>query len=60
MKDNRKYQICTNCVMDTTDEDIEFDEHGVCMRCNEYKERIETEWNHGKGHEKNSGYENQK
>ena len=21
------------------------------MRCNEYKERIEPEWNHGKGHE---------
>ena len=52
MKDNRKYQICTNCVMDTTDEDIEFDEHGVCMRCNEYKKRILPEWNHGKGHEK--------
>ena len=48
----RPYQICTNCVMDTSDEDITFDEHGVCMRCNEYKERILPEWNHGKGHEK--------
>ena len=38
--------------MDTTDEDITFDENGVCMRCNEYKERIEPGWNHGKGHEK--------
>lgn len=52
--DNRvkkPYQICTCCVMDTTDEDITFDENGVCMRCNEYFERILPEWNHGKGHE---------
>lgn len=49
---NRPYQICKCCVMDTSDEDIVFDSNGVCMRCNEYKERIEPEWNHGKGHEK--------
>lgn len=47
----RPYQICTCCVMDTTDDDIVFDSNGVCMRCNEYKTRIEPEWNHGKGHE---------
>ena len=51
MKENF-YQICTNCVMDTSDEDITFDENGVCMRCNEYKNRILPEWNYGKGHEK--------
>lgn len=51
MKNNR-YQICNCCVMDTTDEDITFDANGVCMRCNEYKTRIEPEWNHGVGHEK--------
>lgn len=51
-KSNRPYQICKCCVMDTSDEDIVFDENGVCMRCNEFKERIEPEWNHGKGHEK--------
>ncbi len=50
-KKNRKYQICNCCVMDTSDEDIVFDANGVCMRCNEYKERIEPEWNYGKGHE---------
>lgn len=48
----RPYQICNCCVMDTSDEDIIFDSNGICMRCNEYKERIEPEWNHGKGHEK--------
>lgn len=47
----RPYQICSNCVMDTTDEDIIFDRGGVCKRCNEYKTRILPEWNHGKGHE---------
>ena len=47
----RKYQICKCCVMDTTDEEITFDENGVCMRCNEYKERILPDWNYGKGHE---------
>ena len=51
-KSNRSYQICNCCVMDTTDDDITFDSKGVCMRCNEYKNRIEPEWNHGKGHEK--------
>lgn len=27
------YQICTRCVMDTTDPDIEFDDDGVCSHC---------------------------
>lgn len=48
---NRTYQVCTCCVMDTSDEDITFDENGVCMRCKEYQERILPEWNYGKGHE---------
>ena len=48
----RVYQMCSCCVMDTTDEDIVFDEFGVCDRCNEFKERILPSWNYGKGHEK--------
>ncbi|MFY7964195.1 MAG: N-acetyl sugar amidotransferase [Chitinophagaceae bacterium] len=36
------YQICTNCVMDTTDPLITFDERGVCNHCNEYKEYEKT------------------
>lgn len=47
----RKYQVCSRCVMDTTDADIQFDEHGICQRCREYEERILPDWNHGKGHE---------
>ena len=27
------YQICTRCVMDTTDPDIVFDENGICNHC---------------------------
>ncbi len=48
---SREYQICKCCVMDTSDDLIEFDENGVCMRCNEYKNRILPSWNHGNGHE---------
>lgn len=47
----RLYQVCSQCVMDTTDSDIQFDEHGICQRCREYEERIFPYWNHGKGHE---------
>lgn len=36
---NRKYQICTKCVMDTTDTEIVFDENGVCNHCHDYEER---------------------
>lgn len=49
--EERPYQICNCCVMDTSDSDITFDTNGVCMRCNEFFQRIEPEWNHGRGHE---------
>lgn len=32
----RKYQICTRCVMDTTDPEIMFDTAGVCSHCRKY------------------------
>lgn len=34
----RDYQICNRCVMDTTDEEIVFDESGFCNHCNTYFE----------------------
>ena len=34
------YKICTRCIMDTTDPDIEFDENGVCNHCKRYDEKI--------------------
>ena len=30
------YRICTRCVMDTTDPDIQFDENGICNHCRQY------------------------
>jgi N-acetyl sugar amidotransferase len=36
--------ICTNCVMDTTDSGITFDEHGVCDHCRDFKDNVEPNW----------------
>ena len=47
----KEYQVCSHCVMDTSDKNLLFDENGVCNRCNEYESRILKEWNYGKGHE---------
>jgi N-acetyl sugar amidotransferase len=30
-------KVCTNCVMDTSDSRIVFDDHGVCDHCNNFK-----------------------
>lgn len=35
-----KYQICQQCVMDTTDIEIIFDENGICNHCKEARESI--------------------
>jgi len=40
----REYQICTNCVMDTTDTKITFDENGVCDHCGTFYENILPNW----------------
>lgn len=40
----RDYQICTNCVMDTSDIDISFDVDGVCDHCRGFKEHVEPNW----------------
>lgn len=36
-----EYQICTKCIMDTTDPEIRFDENGVCSHCKSYAQKIE-------------------
>ena len=38
------YQMCTRCVMDTTDPLITFDQNGVCSHCHFY-ERLNQKWN---------------
>jgi N-acetyl sugar amidotransferase len=40
----RPYQICTNCVMDTTDSKISFDEKGVCDHCNDFHKNVKPKW----------------
>lgn len=40
MKDVRPYQVCTRCVMDNTDPDINFDDQGHCNHCNGYLSRM--------------------
>ena len=37
-------QICANCVMDTTDVKITFDERGVCDHCNLFYQEILPTW----------------
>lgn len=34
------YQLCTRCVMDTTDPDIAFDDKGVCNHCHTYDQSV--------------------
>lgn len=34
---NKEYQICTKCIMDTTDPNIVFDEKGECNHCKAYR-----------------------
>ncbi len=42
---NKKlYQICSNCIMDTTDPKITFDERGWCDYCRNYYENIQPNW----------------
>ena len=38
------HQICTNCVMDTTDSKITFDDKGVCDHCNTFYKDILPNW----------------
>ena len=52
MPESRKYQICTNCIMDTSDPQITFDEHGECDFCTSFKKNIAPSW-----HTDERGYE---
>lgn len=41
---HREYQICSNCVMDTSDSMITFDEHGVCDHCHSFRTHVLPNW----------------
>jgi len=47
-----EYQICSNCVMDTSDSKIVFDKKGVCDHCNTYYTAILPKWHTDKSGEK--------
>lgn len=45
----RPYQVCTNCVMDTTDSRITFDATGVCDHCRTFYRDTLPSWDTGEG-----------
>ena len=40
----REFQVCSNCVMDTSDSQISFDHKGFCDHCNTYFTKIFPFW----------------
>ncbi len=40
----RPYQICANCIMDTSDSGIVLDDRGWCDYCNNYHDNIVPNW----------------
>lgn len=40
----RSHQVCSNCIMDTTDPSITFDEQGRCDYCRNYYDNIAPHW----------------
>ena len=38
------YQICSNCIMDTSDSTISFDGRGWCVYCNNFHNNISPNW----------------
>jgi len=39
-----RYQVCTRCIMDTSDPDIKFDAQGVCSHCHEFDQVTTKRW----------------
>lgn len=41
---NESYKICSNCIMDTSDPHIKFNEMGVCNYCINFKTIVKPNW----------------
>ncbi|HPJ96848.1 MAG TPA: N-acetyl sugar amidotransferase [Syntrophales bacterium] len=41
---DKVYRMCSNCIMDTTDPDITFDERGWCDYCRNFHDNILPNW----------------
>lgn len=39
-----KYKVCTNCVMDSSDTAISFDDKGVCDHCRDFHNTVAPNW----------------
>lgn len=44
MNHTKDYRICTNCIMDTSDPNITFDDRGWCNYCNNFHAKILPHW----------------
>jgi N-acetyl sugar amidotransferase len=42
---DKHYKVCKNCVMDSSDSSIDFDENGQCVYCNNFYNKILPNWN---------------
>lgn len=42
MKQNKHYQVCNKCCMDTTSIDISFDKSGICNYCKDYEKKYKN------------------
>ena len=47
MMSERPYQICTKCVMDTSDSRVDFDSSGVCDHCRRFFTHTLKNWTRG-------------
>jgi N-acetyl sugar amidotransferase len=43
----RVFQVCSNCVMDTSDSRITFDAQGVCDHCRDFQIHVKPNWHTG-------------
>lgn len=50
--EHREYQICKNCIMDTSDSKIIFDDDGQCDHCNNFYANILPNWHPDENSEK--------
>jgi N-acetyl sugar amidotransferase len=44
MNNKENDQICSNCVMDTSDPNIIFDNNGVCDHCHDFYDNVKPNW----------------
>lgn len=42
--EDKKYQVCIRCVMDTTDLEISFDKRGMCNHCYKFDDLTSKRW----------------